>query len=429
MNYNIIMFLVYLAGGFVRGTALNNLSGVIIQMYSNLSNHFDTKGQIMAFLSTCIMCGSMLGTFTATPIILKLGRKVTIGLMGLLCLLSSIAAMIPLHWIYLAIMKILAGLSSSVIMTTVPMLFSEFVAPKLRGTFSSLMNLFICFGTLLTAVIQLYIAPYDKLFYVAFIPGACSSLLLLVLTFWVKEVSTSNNLVVPAENTKLESIFNIKYRKCLLIALTLGPAQAGSGMYAVVQYATLTFANSFNSPYSGTIGFIIVAFSNTLAATIAIPFIKRVSRRKLWFSSLIGCMICQLAQIILSFININENTLAYLKLTFTIAFLIFFQFGIGPLYLAILAELFPLEVKTKLMNFGMVMFWTVLITTTLLFPLIPKWTSYLIFLGIQTICMIVLFINLPETTGKTLQEIRKIMVIEEPKVEIKPAAHAEAPLE
>ncbi|CAL6022213.1 Hexose_transporter [Hexamita inflata] len=429
MNYNIIMFLVYLAGGFVRGTALNNLSTVTIQMYSNLTNHFDTKGQIMAFLSTCVMCGSMLGTFTATPIILKLGRKIAISIMALIYLISNIAFMIPVHWIYLSVMKTLTGLSSSVIMTTVPMLFSEFVAPKQRGIFSSLINLFICFGVLLTAIVQLFIAPYDKLFYVTFIPGSVSGALLLVLTIWVKEVSTSKDLIVSEQKVQPSSIFNKKYRKCLLIALTLGPSQAGSGMNAVVQYATLTFANSFNSPYSGTIGFIIVSSANTLAALIATPFIRRISRRKLWFSSLFGCMICQLSQIILTLINVNENILAYLKLTFTISFLIFFQFGIGPLYLAILSELFPLEVKTKLMNFGMVLFWTVLITTTLLFPLIPKWTSYLIFLSIQTSCMIVLFINLPETTGKTLQEIRKIMVVEEPKVEIKPAAHAEAPLE
>ncbi|CAL6022786.1 Sugar_(And other) transporter family protein [Hexamita inflata] len=400
MNYNIIMFLVYLAGGFVRGTALNNLSTVTIQMYSNLTNHFDTKGQIMAFLSTCVMCGSMLGTFTATPIILKLGRKIAISIMALIYLISNIACMIPVHWIYLSVMKTLTGLSSSVIMTTVPMLFSEFVAPKQRGIFSSLINLFICFGVLLTAIVQLFIAPYDKLFFVTFIPGSVSGALLLVLTIWVKEVSTSKDLIVSEQKVQPSSIFDKKYRKCLLIALTLGPCS-----------------------------FIIVSSANTLAALIATPFIRRISRRKLWFSSLFGCMICQLSQIILTLINVNENILAYLKLTFTISFLISFQFGIGPLYLAILSELFPLEVKTKLMNFGMVLFWTVLITTTLLFPLIPKWTSYLIFLSIQTSCMIVLFINLPETTGKTLQEIRKIMVVEEPKVEIKPAAHAEAPLE
>ncbi|CAL6022175.1 Hexose_transporter [Hexamita inflata] len=200
-------------------------------------------------------------------------------------------------------------------------------------------------------------------------------------------------------------------------------------MNAVIQYASQTFANSFNSPYSGTIGFIIVAVVNTIAAIVATPFIRLIRRRLLWFVSLLGCMICQVGLLILSFDLMNQTLNNKLKLILTIVFILFYQLGISSLYLAILSEVFPLEVKTKMMNFGMVMFWLTLITTTLLFPLIPRWCSYLLFLSIQTICFIILFKYLPETTGKTLQEIRKIMVDEEPKVEIQPATNAEAPLE
>ncbi|CAL6022211.1 Hexose_transporter [Hexamita inflata] len=427
MNYNVIMFLVYLAGGLVRGTTVNNLTSVTIQMYSNLTTHFDTQGQIMAFLCTCIMFGSMLGTFTATPIIIKLGRKITIQIMALIAFISNVACMIPFHWMYLLALKVLIGLSSSIIMTVVPMLFSEFVAPNLRGVFGSLMNLFIVFGIMLTAIIQYFISQSDKLFYIAFVPSAISAVVLLILSIWVKESSNSN--LVVTEKQIVESIFARKYRKCLFVALTLGTSQAGSGMNAIVQYASLSFANSFNSPQSGTIGFIIVTAANTIAGSIAIPFIRRISRRKLFFSSLAGCMACLLAQIILILVKFDQQIIDSIKLVFTIAFLVFFQFGIGPLFLAMLSEVFPLEVKTKLMNFGMIMFWIALITTTLLFPLIPRVFSFALFFVIDTVCFIVLFKYLPETTGKTLQEIRKIMVDEEPKVEIKPAAHAEAPLE
>ncbi|CAL6000503.1 Hexose_transporter [Hexamita inflata] len=424
MNYNIIVVLVYLCGGFARGTAVYNLSNVLIQMYSNITNHFDTKGPIMAFLSTCVMCGSMLGTFSATPTIFKIGRKNTISVMSALGSLSNIACMFPFHWVYLAIMKMLTGLSTSVIMTTIPMLLSEFVIPKWRGVFASFMNLFICFGVLLCAFVQLAICSHDRLYYMVFIPGVffCSSL--FVLSFWVKENNSSESLTSPIQQSK-QNIFSKKYRRCLLVALTLSPAQAGSGMNVVVQYAAMIFAGSFSSPNSGTIGFIIVACVNALSATIAIPFIKRMRRRILFFSSLIVCTVCVFCQFILCFIPLNAQTTDIIKLIITIVLLIAFQFGIGPLYLAILSEVFPLEVKTQLMNLAMVMYWLVLITITFIFPLVPKWCNQLIFMSIEIISFIVLTKALPETTGKTLPEIWKVMVVEEPKVQITPAMRTE----
>ncbi|CAL6022173.1 Sugar_(And other) transporter family protein [Hexamita inflata] len=200
MSYNIIIFLVYLCGGLARGTALNNLNVVLIQMYSHVAAKFTVTSQIIALLSISVLCGSILGTFSATPIILKFGRKNSILYMALISLLSSVTSMIPVHYVYLGVNKIVTGFSTSIIMTAIPMLFSEFVAPNLRGVFGSFMNLFICVGVLISSVIQLLIAPHDKLFYISFIPGTVSCVLLIVLLFWVKESNTQKHATPLNEN-------------------------------------------------------------------------------------------------------------------------------------------------------------------------------------------------------------------------------------
>ena len=54
---------------------------------------------------------------------------------------------------YLMLVRAFSGTASSIIMTTMPMLFSEFVEPSQRGIFASMMNLFIVVGTLLSNIV------------------------------------------------------------------------------------------------------------------------------------------------------------------------------------------------------------------------------------------------------------------------------------
>ncbi|CAL6000485.1 Hexose_transporter [Hexamita inflata] len=408
-----------MCGGIARGTVVNSLTSVIIAMYSAETNHFNTTGSIMAFLSTSILFGSMVGSFIATHIILKFGRKNSMLGFAIFSVITNAASMIPVHWIYLAIMKMLTGLCTSIIITTIPMLFSEFVAPHLRGIFASLISFFITFGILLSATLQLFIeqAQQTKLFYICFIPGTVFSGLVMILCIWVKEKNTQDNmsssLVQNIEIVAKPSIFSKKYRKCLIIALAIGPSQAGCGMNPVIQYATIIFANIFDSPYSGTLGQILITAVNTALALIMLPFVRKIRRRILWFISMFGSIVCLSVELILELVYLSDSLRSQLKIVLTGLCLTFYCIGLGPLFIVIQAEVFPLEVKTQFMNISMSLSWIAYITTTQIYPLIPYWCSYIVFILIESISSCVLFKFLPETFNKTLDQIKAAVIDEE----------------
>ncbi|CAL6005870.1 Hexose_transporter [Hexamita inflata] len=396
-------------------------------MYSKFTNNFSTTGYIMAFLATSTLIGSMLGSFIATKIILKIGRKNSLIWFSFLAMITNLSSMIPVHWIYLIVMKMITGLCTSILITTIPMLFSEFVAPHLRGIFASLISLFITTGVLFSALTEFWIvhSSNNKIFCVSFIPGAVFSALVMIQSFWVKEQINekhSTNLVntIQTQSTEKPDILSKKYRKCLILAIAIGPSQAGCGMNPVVQYASITFAHIFNSPYSGTLGQVLIISVNTVIALIMLPFVRKIRRRVLWFTSIFGSIVCLICELILELITIPDSQRQLLKIILTGLCLVFFCIGLAPLFIVIQSEIFPLEVKTQFMNISMSLSWISYITTTQFYPLIPYWCSYIMFISIETVCGLVMFKYLPETFNKTLNEIRQLMLIEEtPKINLK----------
>ncbi|CAL6005719.1 Hexose_transporter [Hexamita inflata] len=368
--------------GMMRGFVVNSLTTVIIKMYSDETDHFDTTGSIMAFLSTSILIGSMIGSLIASYIIMKFGRKNTLLWFSILSLITNAMSMIPVHWCYLATVKILNGLCSSIVVTTVPMLFGEFVAPNLRGLFTSFINFFITFAIMVSSIIELLIVRENnsKLFIISFIPATIVSAVISVMCFWVKETNSSSSLVIEADIHS--TIFSKYYIYCWIIALAIGPTQAGSGINPVVQYASLTFADIFDSPYSGTIGQVMVTSAQTLIAIILLPLIKRVRRRVLWFVSIFGTIICLVTELVFEVVKVNQKVIVPIKISLTGLYLVFYFIGLGPLFMVIQAEIFPKAVKTQFMNITMSISWVVYIITTQIYPLIPFWSSYAIYIGI-----------------------------------------------
>ena len=154
MKYEVFVFFSYMFGGSIRGTTVNMLSTEIIRMYSYYAQSFDYANKIIvSILSTTILVGSMCATLLFNYFNIWFGRKTTLKIASCVCIVSNILSCIPIHWIYLALIRLFAGLGSSIIMTTMPMLFSEFISPNLRGIFSSLMNYFIGFGAFISSLI------------------------------------------------------------------------------------------------------------------------------------------------------------------------------------------------------------------------------------------------------------------------------------
>ncbi|CAL6028493.1 Hexose_transporter [Hexamita inflata] len=158
----------------------------------------------------------------------------------------------------------------------------------------------------------------------------------------------------------------------------------------------------------------MITSAQTLIAIILLPLIKRVRRRVLWFVSMFGTIICLSAELVFEVVKVNQKVIVPIKISLTGLYLVFYFIGLGPLFMVIQAEIFPKAVKTQFMNITMSISWVVYIITTQIYPLIPFWSSYAIYIGIEVVCAAVLFKYLPETHNKTLEEITAMVTKKEP---------------
>lgn len=104
-------------------------------------------------------------------------------------------------------------------MTAAPMLFSEFLEPSVRGVFLSLINVFINIGMLISYIVNHFIRQ-DQLFYVAFIPSIIFAACVAIIVFFLREKSALSLNV--AEHILRENVWQRKYWKCFLVAVSLG---------------------------------------------------------------------------------------------------------------------------------------------------------------------------------------------------------------
>ena len=91
--------------------------------------------------------------------------------------------------------------------------------------------------------------------------------------------------------------------------------------------------------------------------------------------------------------------------TATVLFLFFYQISIGGLIFVILGEVFPLHVKTQFTALGMQAFYLTMLFIRIIYPLVNVYVNYCIYISFVVVLGVVLMIWLPETTGKTLDEI------------------------
>lgn len=116
----------------------------------------------------------------------------------------------------------------------------------------------------------------------------------------------------------------------------------------------------------------------------------------------------------------DVSAIGWLPLTCLALFNIVFSIGYGSVPFTIISEIFPPETKGIASSMSIVVHWSLVFTVTKLFPTMEdkmgQAATFWTFACFTTASVIFSYFLLPETKGKTLQEIQKKL---EGKYEIK----------
>jgi MFS family permease len=104
----------------------------------------------------------------------------------------------------------------------------------------------------------------------------------------------------------------------------------------------------------------------------------------------------------------------YFILFFFLIYMASFAASIGPVTWVMVSEIFPNKIRSKAMSIAIVALWVANFLVTLTFPVILNrlggGVAFLIFDVMCVLLLLFVIFKLPETKGKSLEELEKIFM-------------------
>ena len=457
-GYVVFLSVVAALGGFLFGYDAAVISGTIDQV--SLQFHLDSLQQ--GWFVGCALVGSIFGVLIVGVLSDRFGRKRTMMMSAILFLASGIGCAISGSFDQLVIYRIMGGIGIGMVSIISPLYISEVAITQYRGRLVSLYQLAITIGFLGAYLVNyklLQIAGsgislgnglLSKIFVFEVWRSmlgmeSLAALIFFIIIFFIPE--SPRWLITRQDENKalfiLSDIYNDKieakrqinevkqqlasekqsnwrlllhrpFLKALLIGMAIAILGQFMGVNAVLYYGPTIFKNSGLSNGDSLFYQVLVGLVNALTTVLALVIIDKVGRKKLVYYGVSG-MIVSLLLIGIYFLKGEQWAIP------NVALLVFFLFyifccaiSICAVIWVLLSEMYPTVVRGVAMSIAGFALWvgTFLIgqfTPWLLSNLTPAGTFFLFAL----MCipyMLIIWKLVPETAGKSLEEIERMWV-------------------
>ncbi|MFV0536406.1 MAG: sugar porter family MFS transporter [Dysgonomonas sp.] len=458
VNIRYISFLSVVAalGGFLFGYDTAVISGTIAQVSTQFSLDAISQGWYVG----CALVGSIFGVLCAGVLSDNFGRKKTLMVAAILFSVSAIGCAVSSDFNHLVIARVLGGIGIGVVSIVSPLYISEISVAEYRGRLVSLYQLAVTVGFLGAYLVNFALLNYSTggaeqlsnptLYHIfhsevwrsmlgmAVIPAV----LFFIVIFFIPE--SPRWLILKKHDVKAESILSHIYgskesavyemnetkrvigsetksnwrlllkpgiKKAVIIGVAIAILGQFMGVNAVLYYGPSIFESSGLSGGDSLFYQVIVGLVNMLTTVLAIFIIDKIGRKKLVYYGVSGMII---SLILIAFYFIKGADLGIsnvVLLIFFLAYIFFCAVSICAVIWVLLSEMYPIKVRGLAMSIAGFSLWigTYLIgqlTPWLLETLKPAGT-FILFAVMCVPYMIIVWKLVPETTGKSLEEIEK----------------------
>ena len=457
INFGYLIFLSVVAalGGFLFGYDTAVISGTIAQV----TQLFQLDALQQGWYVGCALVGSIIGVLFAGILSDKLGRKLTMVISAILFSASALGCALCTDFTQLVVYRIIGGVGIGVVSIVSPLYISEVSVAQYRGRLVSLYQLAVTVGFLGAYLVNYQLLAWsesgallgvpllNKIFITEVWRGMLGmetlpAILFFIIIFFIPE--SPRWLIIRGQERKainiLERIYNsiteatnqlketqsvltaetssewsLLMKPGILKAVIIGVCIAILGQFmgvnAVLYYGPSIFENAGLSGGDSLFYQVLVGLVNTLTTILALVIIDKVGRKKLVYYGVSG-MVVSLILIGLYFLfgdSLNVSSL------FLLVFFLFYVFccavSICAVVFVLLSEMYPTKVRGLAMSIAGFALWigTYLIgqlTPWMLQNLTPAGTFFL-FAVMCVPYMLIVWKLVPETTGKSLEEIER----------------------
>ena len=437
-------------GGFLMGYDASSMATT--QWY--FTQYFNLTPSQQGWAVSSAGYGCFLGAISAGYLTTAISRKFTLMLAGFLFLISATGSGAADSLNELASYRMILGLGIGMIATTAPMYIAEISPSNIRGRMVTFHQLAMVIGFLIPFIISLSVNAYDTqafnwvdqgwrmMLWSALIP----TLIFIVLLFMVPHSPrwlmlrgrrqqakavitqlTSNSHQVESELNEIADSLTetsmpaakLLFRKGLILALFVGIMlalfQQSTGIVAVLIYSADIFKQALNyGPEEALKPQLWVGVVNLLFTFVAIKTIDSWGRKPLLLIGTVGMFIGLMA---LGLAIYNQHV-GMISVVGVMIFVGSFAMSMGPVVWVMLAEIFPNNVRGLAMSIviGIQCLASALVTNG--FPILNKShlntqsfngaLPYFIFALICVLAILFVCWRVPETKGKTLEQMEKL---------------------
>lgn len=453
-GYIIFLAAVSAIGGILFGydtAVISGTIGIVTQQFS-----LDTIQQ--GWYVGCALIGSIAGATFAGMLSDAAGRKKTMLTAAVLFCICAIGCAESRGFVQLVISRIIGGIGVGIVSIVSPIYISEVSTAEKRGTLVSLYQLAVTVGFLIAYLVNYAILDISetRTFASGFMnrllvdeywrgmlgSGIFPSLLFLIILFFIPESPkwlitkgkgqaatnvlcrmylTPEGVEREYETTKAsiggetKSDWKELLSPGILKAVIIGSAIAILGQFmgvnAVLYYGPEIFGKAGIAGGDALFSQVLVGIVNMLTTIIAMFIIDKVGRKQLVYWGVSGMIL----SLIMIGIYFSCGGRLGLGNGFMLTFFLFYVFccaiSISAVVFVLLSEMYPNSVRGRAMSIAGFSLWigTYLIgqlTPWLLENLTPAGTFFL-FAGMCIPYMLIMWKAVPETTGKTLEEIEE----------------------
>ncbi|XP_075403997.1 solute carrier family 2, facilitated glucose transporter member 2 [Tenrec ecaudatus] len=415
------------------GTEEDNVAsaGLITMLWSLSVSSFAVGGMIASFF------GGWLGD--------KLGRIKAMMAANILSLLGALlmgfSKLGPTHILIISGRSI-SGLYCGLISGLVPMYIGEIAPTTLRGALGALHQLAIVTGILVSQVLGLefVLGNADRWHIMLGLPAVRALLQSLLLLFCpesprylyfkleeeakakqslkrlrgctdvtkdMTEIKKEKEETLREQKVSIIQLFtNSNCRQPILAALMLHMAQQFSGINGIFYYSTGIFQSAgISQPVYATIG---VGAVNTVFTALSVFLVEKAGRRSLFLIGMSGMFFCAIFMSVGLVLLDKLTWMSYVSMVAIFLFVSFFEIGPGPIPWFMVAEFFSQGPRSAALAVAAFSNWACNFLVAVCFQYIVGFCGpyvFFLFAGVILVFTLFAFFKVPETKGKSFEEI------------------------
>jgi len=418
----------------------------------------DATPFLRGFAQSSALFGCLVGAVLSGIISDKSGRKRLLILSGLLFTVSAVGTAFAGNFLFFNVFRIIGGIGIGLASNLSPMYIAEISPARMRGKFVSINQLTIVIGILAAQIVNWLIAqPVPEGSSVEYILSSWNgqvgwrwmfgaetvpaSMFFLLMFFvpesprWLLKYGRDKqaagilsrlggaDYAAPAiedikktlageeiAHVNFRDLFEPKLRRIVILGVFLAVLQQWCGINVIFNYAQEVFAAAGYGVSGIMFNIVITGIVNLLFTFVAIYTVDRFGRRILM---LIGAGGLAGIYAILGTGYYLQSTGIHM-LVLVISAIACYAMSLAPITWVVISEIFPNRIRGAAMSVAVSSLWIGCTVLTLTFPYLKAGLgahgAFWLYGVICVIGFVVILMKLPETKGKSLEDIERELV-------------------